>query len=148
VALGEKVVADRGGDVGELLTRSPTTSAGMDIPSAEPLRAHARSLYAAEAAAELLINHASWLRRNDFTSRFLHSVTGHPPLAYIDWADAIIALDGGHLPCSSGEGRILRLAASIASGTPVDLRDTLTGLDRHSTDLLAQVILHANGRRT
>ena len=34
---------------------------------AAALRAQARGLYYLEAAAELLINHASFLRRNDFT---------------------------------------------------------------------------------
>lgn len=131
----------------KLLDGSQISSTDVDLPLARPLRAHARGLYAAEAAAELLINHATWLRRDAFTGRFLHSVSGHPPMAYIDWADAIAALDAGQLPCSSGEGRILRLAASIADGTPVDLRDALTGLDQHNADLLVQAVLHANGRR-
>lgn len=115
--------------------------------SAEPLRAHARGLYAAEAAVELLINHASWLRRATFTDRFLHPTPNDPPMAHIAWADAITALDRGQLPCSGGEGRILRLAASIGDGTPIDLRDALTGLDQHNINLFIQAVLHANGRR-
>ena len=50
------------------------------IPAA--LRASARGLYADEAACELLMNHASWLHRRDFTGRFLHtgiSITGGAP---------------------------------------------------------------------
>ena len=130
-----------------LLTASQTASTDVDLSSAEPLRAHARGLHAAEAAAELLINHATWLRRDAFTSRFLHSPPGHPPMAHIDWVDAITALDSGQLPCSSGEGRILRLAASIADGIPVDLRDALTSLDQRNAELLVQAIRHANGHR-
>lgn len=128
----------------EILTSKPLT-AGSDLPSAEGLRAHARGLYPLEAAADLLINHRTWLRRADFTS-FVHAALGDPPMAYIDWSDAITALDAGQLPCSSGEGRVLRLAASIAGGMPVDLRDALTGLDRRNTDLLVQAIFHAAGR--
>jgi hypothetical protein len=43
----------------------------------------------------------------------------------IDWPAAVAALDTGGLPCSSGERQILRLAASLAEGIPVDLRDAL-----------------------
>jgi ADP-ribose pyrophosphatase YjhB (NUDIX family) len=129
------------------LLASPTPATGAEPPSAEPLRAHARGLYAAQAAVELLVNHATWLRRGAFTSRFLHSAPGYPAMAYITWADAITALNSGQLPCSGGEGRILRLAASIADGIPVDLRDALTGLDQRNIDLLVQAVLHANGRR-
>lgn len=129
------------------LLASPTPATGMEPSSAGPLRAHARGLYAAEAAVELLINHSVWLRRGAFIGRFLRSAAGDPPMAQILWGDAITALDSGQLPCSSGEGRILRLAASIADGTPVDLRNTLTGLDQRNIGMLVQAVLHANGRR-
>jgi hypothetical protein len=119
-------------------------------PFAAGLRAHARGLYPAEAAAELLIHHAFWLRRNDFTTRFVHH--DHEPshdidMAAIDWPAAITALDAGDLPCSGGEARILRLAASLAHGIPVDMRDALTGMDTHNADLICQAVLHTNGRR-
>ena len=130
----------------DLLT-SPIRRIGAEPSSAKPLRAHARGLYAAEAAVDLLINHAVWLRREAFADRFLHPAQGDPPTANIDWADAITALDAGQLPCSGGEGRILRLAPSIAGGTPVDLRDALTGLDHRNVELLVQAVRHANGRR-
>ena len=39
-------------------------------------------------------------------------------MAAIDWQAAVTALDHGLLPCSSGERHVLRLAASIAAGTP------------------------------
>jgi ADP-ribose pyrophosphatase YjhB (NUDIX family) len=115
----------------KLIIGSQAASTGVDLPWAEPLRAHACGLYAVEAAAELLINHVTWLRRDAFTSRFLHSTLGHPPMAYINWADAITALESGQLPRSSGEARILRLAASIADGIPVDrVRDRARRLAR------------------
>jgi len=114
------------------------------------LRACARGLYPAEAGIELLINHATWLRRDDFRDRFIYhgtSITdGLTKLAEIDWPAAITALDYGDLPSSSAEQQILRLAASISDGLPVDLRDTLTGLDRHNINLVITAVLHTSGR--
>jgi len=133
-----------------------THTAGMsscaEPPLAAPLRAHARGLYPAEAAAELLINHAAWLHRNDFTTRFVQrgsdsGLVDPTNTAVIDWPATITALDAGQLPCSGGEGRILRLAASLAEGVPVDLRDITTGLDEHNITLLRQAVLHASGQR-
>ncbi|MDQ2813278.1 MAG: hypothetical protein M3Z75_15750 [Actinomycetota bacterium] len=51
------------------------------------------------------------------------------PMAWIDWDAVIAALDGGRLPASGGEQRI---AASLAAGHPVSLRDAIPGLDRQS----------------
>jgi hypothetical protein len=48
---------------------------------------------------------------------------------------------------SSGETRILRLAASLAGGVPVNLGDAVTGLDHTNIDLLVQVILGARRRK-
>jgi hypothetical protein len=114
------------------------------------LRACARGLYPAEAGVELLINHATWLRRDDFRNRFIHHNTSitdsRTKLAQIDWPAAITALDHGHLPTSSTEQQILRLAASIADGLPVDLRDTLTSLDHHNINLVITAILHTSGQ--
>ena len=66
----------------------------------------------------------------------------------IDWDAAIIALDTGGLPCSGGERRILQLSASLAAGTPVSLRDTVTGLDHDNTARLLTAIRHASGKRS
>jgi len=68
-------------------------------------------------------------------------------MADIDWPAAITALDTGDLPCSGGEQRMLRLAASLASGIPVDLRDALTGLDDRNINLVITAVLHASGKR-
>jgi hypothetical protein len=114
------------------------------------LRACARGIYPAEAGVELLISHATWLRRDDFHRRFIHhdaSITDrHTKMADIDWPAAITAVDYGDLPGSSSEHQILRLAASIADGIPVDLRDALTGLDNHNVDLVITAVLHTSGR--
>jgi hypothetical protein len=116
---------------------------------AKALRAHARGLHPLEAAAELLVSHTYWLHRSDFTTDSISTRRGlliDIELAHVDWPSAITALDIGYLPCSAGEGRILRLAASLADGIPVDLRDALTSLDADNIDLVARAVLHAAGR--
>ena len=45
-----------------------------------------------------------------------------------------------------GVVRILRLAASIAEGFPVSLRDTVPGLDNRNLKLLTTAIRHATGQ--
>ncbi len=114
------------------------------------LRVCARGLYPLEASIELLISHGSFLHRNDFCHRFVHYgtniVDGTTVLAEINWPAAVIALDNGDLPCSGGEQRILRIAASLANGIPVDLRDCLTGLDHHNIQRVIAAVLHAFGQ--
>jgi hypothetical protein len=120
-----------------------------DLPAA--LRACASGFYPAEASTELLISHGSFLDRSDFTGRFIDTGTsitdGTTTMASIDWPAAITALDTGNLPCSGGEQRMLRLAASLADGIPVDLRDALTGIDDHNINLVITAVLHASGKR-
>jgi hypothetical protein len=110
------------------------------------LRAHAQGLCCLEAAAELLIAQ-SWLHRDDFTSRFItvHPGTGSgQPVAVIDWSAVIAALGSG-LSCPGGEQRMLKITASLADGIPVDLRDTLTGLDRRNASIVIDAIARAMG---
>jgi hypothetical protein len=116
------------------------------LPAA--LRAHAEGTHACEAATELLIAHGSWLRRGDFLARFVHTSpgpAGGTSVAAVDWPAAIISLDAGYLPCSSGESRMLKIIASLAEGIPVDLRDALTGLDAVNLDLVTQAVQRAGG---
>jgi hypothetical protein len=91
----------------------------------------------------------TFLRRRDFTSRFITIATsisdGITPMAAIDWGAATTALHSGELPCSGGERRILQLSASLAGGIPVDLRDAVTGLDDRNTALLITAIQQASG---
>jgi hypothetical protein len=42
---------------------------------------------------------------------------------------------------------MLRMTASIADGIPVDLRDSLTGIDDHNIQLLLRAVLHTSGQR-
>ena len=113
------------------------------------LRAQAEGLHACEAATELLIGQGSWLQRADFVEGFVHTDTGPRDgivMSAIAWPEAITALDAGRLSCSGGERRILAIAASLADGVPIDLRDALTGLDSTNIHLVAAAVLHANGR--
>lgn len=115
-----------------------------------PLRTWARDSNPDEAGVELLIAHAAFLHRSDFTDRFVVPEASHADdqtAASIDWSAAITALDTGALPCSSSEERILRLAASLGNGPPVNLRDATTGLDARNAALLSQAILCATGHR-
>jgi hypothetical protein len=102
------------------------------------LRAWARGLYTSEAAVELLTR--------AFGGRFARP--GQP------WVVAVAdgyALDSEALaaavegPYSSGERRLLGVAASLAGGPPVDLSDAVSGLDRTHTGLVLAGIAHANG---
>lgn len=115
---------------------------------AAALRTHAQGLYCLEAAAELLIAQ-SWLHRADFTSQFVRIHPGADlaqPAATVDWPAAVTALRTS-LTCSGGEQRMLRITASLADGIPVDLRDTITGIDDHNVQLLIAAIRHASGKR-
>ncbi len=116
-----------------------------DLPAA--LRAHARGLLACEAAVELLLAHRCWPCRSDFAAGFVHRCPGShgAGLALVDWAAAAGAVTDGRLPCSGGERRILQVAASLAEGVPVDLREALTGLDEGNLDLVAAAVRHAGG---
>ena len=127
------------------MTRTRPAESGL----AGAVRAGAAGLCSLEAACNLVIG-SGWLRRDDFT-RFVSTGTsltdGVTELACIDWQSAISDREAGLLPCGSGENRILRLAASIAAGIPVDLNDALCGLDQASITLVVRAVRHANGQR-
>ncbi len=129
--------------------RRPSAHPQPEPAIAEALRAGAAGLYPLEAACERLIS-TGWLHRDDF-ARFISTSTsitdGVTELAEIDWQAAITGRDTGLLPCSGGENRTLRLAASIAAGIPVDLQHALSGLDQTSISLVARAVRHANGQR-
>jgi hypothetical protein len=122
----------------------------MTEPSlAAALRASAAGFYPFEAACELLIA-TCWPPRGDFASFITVGVSisdGTTPMAAVDWAGAISALDAGLLPCSGAERRLLRLAASLGEGVPVDLQDAVTGLDKANITRVTTAIRHAAGHR-
>jgi hypothetical protein len=127
----------------------------MTVPSPgdwlpDALRAAASGIHPLEAGTSLIIDCGRWLHREDFTTRFI-TIGGDGggrdiPMASIDWEAAICALDAGELPCSGGERRILRLAASLAAGTPVSLDDALPGIDDRTATLVVQAVAHAAGQ--
>ncbi len=125
---------------------APQTPAPQTLPGL--LRAHAAGLLADVAAVDLLIVHRYWLARPAFATRFVHPVTaadGHPTGAWIDWQAAITALKRGQLPCSGSEADMLRIAASLAIGTPVILREVLGSLDHANIAAVTSAITAANG---
>ena len=113
------------------------------------LRAGSKGMHCDQAATELLIRHGSWLRRDDFTARYILIGTSQAGdiTAAIDWEEAITALHAGDLPCSSSEAAILGLAASFATATPVILRHAITGLDQANLHLVTNAIRDAGGHK-
>jgi hypothetical protein len=112
------------------------------------LRNCAAGLLPLEAGTQLLISNGTFLHRDDFTSRFIeYGISSGTPMAAIDWDAVTAALNSGDLPCSGGERRILQLSASLAAGTPVSLRDTVTGIDDANIALFVTAIGHASGKR-
>lgn len=111
----------------------------------ELLRAGAAGLPTEQAAIGLLAAHAHWLDRPDFTAYITHGRSMLDPereIAVLDWPAAMAALDSGSLPCSAGERRMLRLAASLADETAISLGDTVTSLDYTNSRILIDAILH------
>jgi hypothetical protein len=107
-------------------------------------------LYCLQAAVELLIRHQRWLCREDFATRFVRLVpdsAGDGVLAMVAWRAALRALGSGRLPCSDSEGHVLRIAASVADGVPVDLNECLSMLDSIGAGLVVDAVLRAAGRR-
>ena len=77
---------------------------------------------------------------------FGRGITSGAVMASVGFEEAARALEAGVLP-RSGEGRVLRIAASIGGGVPVDLREAVTGLDEDNAVLAAAAVLHAAGHR-
>ena len=97
------------------------------------LHACAAGLYPLEAGVALLTAEGTFLRRDDFTSRFITVDTsisdGTTLMAAIDWDAAITALHAGELPCSGGERRVL----SCLPASPAAFRSTCATLSPAST---------------
>jgi hypothetical protein len=67
-------------------------------------------------------------------------------VAAVDFAAAADAVRGV-LPCSDGERQVLLVAASIAGGIPVDLREAALCMDAANAAWAARAICHAAGCR-
>jgi hypothetical protein len=128
--------------------RTPRLTTCFDDLAAA-IRAWAKGWLPTEAAAELLISHRTWLLREDFLQVAVE--VGWEPfrggeVAAIDFVAAADAVQG-MLPCSDGERQVLLVAASIAEGIPVDLREAALCLDAGNAARAAQAVCHAAGRR-
>ncbi len=113
------------------------------------MRAWAQGWLPTEAAVELLIGHRAWLLREDFLRvavEFRWEVFRGQVVAAVDFAAAADAVQG-MLPCSAGERQVLLIAASIAEGIPVDLREAALSLDAAGAAMAAGAVLHAAGHR-
>jgi hypothetical protein len=114
---------------------------------ADAIRAWAKGWLPTEAAAELLIVHRAWLLREDFLQVAVE-VRWEPfrdrRVAAVDFAAAADAVQGV-LPCSDGERQVLLVAASIAVGIPVDLREAALCMDAANAARAAQAVCHAAG---
>lgn len=122
-------------------------TSGVDLVAA--LIRSADGVSPMEAAVRLLADHGFWPEQ-------LHEAglidlsqdeAGHtlPLYAQVRWTQALTALDRGRLTGSSSDRRMLRLAASLAVGTPVDLADGVCALDLHNLHLLLAALRHASG---
>ncbi|MGH3161878.1 MAG: hypothetical protein ACRDOC_08350 [Streptosporangiaceae bacterium] len=136
------------GSYGRFCRRNPRLTTCFD-DLADAIRAWARGWLPAEAAAELLISHRMWLERQDFLQVAV-DVRWEPfrdrLVAVVDFAAAADAAKGV-LPCSDGERQVLLVAASIAGGIPVDLREAALCMDAVNAARAAQAVCHAAGRR-
>jgi hypothetical protein len=122
------------------------TPSTLDLAST--LLSHAAGFTSHTAAAELICAHHTWLTRDDFVATCICTSTSHDqhPWAYIDWEQAITALDSHQLPCSPSEAAILRIAASLGDHhIPVHLARVLGSLDRTNISKVTTAITRANG---
>ena len=128
--------------------RTPRLTTCFDDLAAA-IRAWAKGWLPTEAAAELLISHRTWLGREDFLQVAVE-VEWEPfrgrEVAVGDFAAAAEAVRGV-LPCSDGERQVVLVAASIAEGIPVDLREAALCMDAVNAARAAQAVCHAAGRR-
>jgi hypothetical protein len=97
----------------------------------------------------LLIAHRGWLEREDFLQVAVEA--GWEPfrdrlVAAVDFAAAASAVQG-MLPCSDGERQVVLVAASIAGGIPVDLREAALCMDAANAARAARAVCHAAGCR-
>lgn len=124
---------------------NPETSEHLDL--IDGLRNWADGFSADRAAVELLIEHGSWLTRSDFIDQCVDIVPDDElvdpdrPVSIIDWENVFAALNDGELPASGSAVGMLRIAASLGAGYPVDLRDALVGLDNTNAAAVVDAVI-------
>ncbi|MEV6295567.1 hypothetical protein AB0M41_35260 [Streptomyces sp. NPDC051896] len=116
---------------------------------ADTLLATADGSPALRAAIGLLVDHGLWIKRlAERPGLLLIDYSGSEPAAYgVDWLKVVQALEAKELPASSGELRILAIAASLAdTAARIPLGDAVSGLDATNLDRVLKAIAQANGR--
>lgn len=115
-----------------------TDSATRSVPA--DLRAWAKGIYPTEAAVHLLLQ--------AFDGRFARP--GWPWIMATEsgsyYLDAERLSDDHIGGLSGGERRVLAITRSLLGEQPVDLADALTGLDRPTTRIVVDALVHATGR--
>jgi hypothetical protein len=104
--------------------------------------------YAAEAAVLLLVDSGYWLPRLQAAGLIDIALDGDAdggPWAAVMWSELDRSLRAGVIGGSSGQLRMLRAAASLADGQPIDLADLTAGLDRGELTLVLAALAHAAG---
>jgi hypothetical protein len=105
--------------------------------------------YAVEAAVLLLADSGHWLPRLQSAGLITIALDGDAadggPWAAVQWGDLDHALRAGVVTGSPGQLRLLRAAASLADGQPIDLADLTAGVDRPELTLLLAALAHAAG---
>ena len=104
--------------------------------------------YAAEAAVLLLADSGHWLptlQAAGLVAIALDDDADGGPWAAVQWGELDRALRAGVITGSGGQLRLLRAAASLADGQPVDLADLTAGVDRAELTLLLAALAHAAG---
>ncbi|MGP4085116.1 hypothetical protein [Streptomyces sp. KR55] len=113
------------------------------------LQTVADGIPAQQAAIGLLVDHGLWIKRlAERPGLLLIDYSGPAPEPYgVDWLKVVEALTAKDLPASSGELRILAIAASLAdTAARIPLGDAVTGLDAANLDRVLKAITEANGR--
>jgi len=106
----------------------------------EALRRWAKGLYPLEAGVELLMQ--------SFDGRFANP--SQPWVQQGDdpgwwWIEVEQMTEDNYGALSGGETRLLRIAASLLGGPPVDLSSNLAGLDREHLQRVLAAIAQAGG---
>jgi hypothetical protein len=105
--------------------------------------------YAAEAAVLLLAESGHWVPRLQAAGLITIALDGDAvdggPWAAVQWGDLDRALRTGVIAGGPGQLRLLRAAASLADGQPIDLADLTAGVDRPELTLLLAALAHAAG---
>ena len=127
----------------------PAWLAGSAWGGPGQVRARVNHILVCTAGAGELPTDRGWLEREDFLQVAVE-VRWEPfrdrEIAAIDFAAAAAAVQGV-LPCSDGERQVLLVAAGIAEGILVDLREAALCMDAVNAARAARAICHAAGCR-